>query len=122
MAKSQANKTRPVVAAANLRGKHAVATVILWRKPDVAAVLLRGQPADALPNLFKQWNTTYLSFEEDPEPYGRVRDQNIMAMCKEMGIKVVTEKSHTLYDLNKYTFWTTFIISKLTSLQFLIIG
>merc|ERR1719232_2385690 len=24
-----------------------------------------------------------------------------MAMCKEMGIKVVTEKSHTLYDLNK---------------------
>ena len=92
------------------------------RKLNSRLYVVRGQPADALPNLFKQWNTTYLSFEEDPEPYGRVRDQNIMAMCKEMGIKVVTEKSHTLYDLNKYTFWTTFIISKLTYLQFLIIG
>ena len=76
------------------------------RKLNSRLYVVRGQPADALPKLFKQWNTTYLSFEEDPEPYGKVRDQNIMAMCKEMGIKVVTEKSHTLYDLNKYTFWT----------------
>lgn len=71
------------------------------RKLNSRLYVVRGQPADSLPNLFKQWNTTYLSFEEDPEPFGKIRDQNIMAMCKEMGIRVVTEKSHTLYDLNK---------------------
>ena len=50
------------------------------------------------------WKITYLSFEEDPEPFGRVRDENIKAMCKEMGVKTVTEKSHTLYDLDRFVF------------------
>ena len=47
-----------------------------------------------------QWKITYLSFEEDPEPFGQVRDHNIKSMCKDMDVKVVTEKSHTLYDLD----------------------
>ena len=34
----------------------------------------RGQPADVLPSLFKEWGTTYFTFEEDPEPFGRVQD------------------------------------------------
>ena len=32
--------------------------------------------------IFQEWGTTYFTFEEDPEPFGRVRDQNIIAMCK----------------------------------------
>ena len=32
----------------------------------------------------------------------QVRDQNIVAMCKEMGIAVTHEHSHTLYNLDKY--------------------
>ena len=71
------------------------------RKMNSRLFVVRGQPADALPSLFKQWNINYLSFEEDPEPFGKVRDQNITAMCKENGIKVVTEKIHTLFDLEK---------------------
>ncbi|KAK9879637.1 hypothetical protein WA026_006702 [Henosepilachna vigintioctopunctata] len=62
--------------------------------------VIRGQPADALPKLFKEWGTTYLSFEEDPEPFGQVRDNNITALCKELGITVVQRVSHTLYDLH----------------------
>ena len=31
----------------------------------------------------------------------QVRDQNIVAMCKEMGITVTHEHSHTLYNLEK---------------------
>ena len=54
------------------------------------------------------WKITYLSFEEDPEPFGRVRDENIKAMCKEMGVKTVTEKSHTLYDLDRFVFQIIF--------------
>ena len=54
---------------------------------------------------FKEWGTTYFTFEEDPEPFGRVRDQNIVAMCKEMNIAVSHEHSHTLYNLEKYEFF-----------------
>jgi hypothetical protein len=47
----------------------------------------------------QEWGTTYFTFEEDPEPFGRVRDLIIVAMCKEMGINVMHEHSHTLYNL-----------------------
>lgn len=51
--------------------------------------------------LYKMWGTTNFTFEEDPEPYGRVKDQNIMVMCREMGISVITRCTHTLYQLDK---------------------
>ncbi|KAL7038371.1 hypothetical protein ACKWTF_009562 [Chironomus riparius] len=51
--------------------------------------------------LFKKWNTTCLTFEEDPEPFSRVRDHNITEMCKELKIEVITAVSHTLYNLEK---------------------
>uniref|UniRef100_A0A224XLC4 Putative deoxyribodipyrimidine photolyase/cryptochrome n=1 Tax=Panstrongylus lignarius TaxID=156445 RepID=A0A224XLC4_9HEMI len=69
------------------------------RKLNSRLFVIRGQPADILPKLLKEWGTTCLSFEEDPEPFGRVRDQNIMALCKSMGITVVTSIAHTLYKL-----------------------
>lgn len=69
------------------------------RKLNSRLFVIRGQPADALPKLFKEWGTTSLSFEEDPEPFGRVRDHNITTMCHEMGIKVTARVSHTLYHL-----------------------
>ncbi|XP_025420406.1 cryptochrome-1-like isoform X2 [Sipha flava] len=47
------------------------------------------------------WGTTNFTFEEDPEPFGRVRDQNIKVMCREMGISVITHCTHTLYKLDK---------------------
>ena len=71
------------------------------RKLDSRLYLVRGQPADVLPELFKEWGTTYFTFEEDPEPFGRVRDKNIVALCKELGIHVVKESSHTLYKSEK---------------------
>merc|ERR1711936_1212558 len=71
------------------------------RKLNSRLFVIRGQPADVLPTLFKEWGTTYFTFEEDPKPFGRVRDQNIVAMCKEMNIAVAHEHSHTLYNLDK---------------------
>ncbi|XP_046747044.1 cryptochrome-1-like isoform X2 [Diprion similis] len=71
----------------------------LW-KLNSRLFVIRGQPADALPKLFKEWGTTDLTFEEDPEPFGRVRDQNITTLCEEMGISVVQRVSHTLYKLD----------------------
>lgn len=69
------------------------------RKLNSRLFVIRGQPADALPKLFKQWGTTCLTFEEDPEPFGRVRDENIAELCKESNITVIKTVSHTLYDL-----------------------
>lgn len=71
------------------------------KKLNSRLFVIRGQPADALPKLFKEWGTTALTFEEDPEPYGRVRDHNIMTKCREVGIKVISRVSHTLYKLDK---------------------
>lgn len=71
------------------------------RRLNSRLFVIRGQPADVLPSLFKEWGTTYFTFEEDPEPFGRVRDQNTIAMCREMGISVTHEHSHTLYNLDK---------------------
>lgn len=69
------------------------------RRLNSRLFVIRGQPADALPKLFKQWGTTCLTFEEDPEPFGKVRDDNIAALCKESNITVIKTVSHTLYDL-----------------------
>lgn len=71
------------------------------RKLNSRLFVVRGQPADALPKLFREWGTTALSFEEDPEPYGRVRDHNIMSKCREVGITVTSRVSHTLYKLDQ---------------------
>lgn len=71
------------------------------RKLNSRLFVIRGQPADVLPKLFKEWGTTNLTFEEDPEPFGRVRDNNISALCKELGISVIQRVSHTLYKLDE---------------------
>lgn len=95
------------------------------RKINSRLFVVRGQPADALPKLFKEWGTfsidienvfvlsfniqlsaragtTCLTFEEDPEPFGKVRDHKITQLCKELEIEVIQVVSHTLYKLEKY--------------------
>lgn len=71
------------------------------RKLNSRLFVIRGQPADVFPRLFKEWKVTHLTFEKDPEPYGRIRDQNITTMAQEMGITVICRTSHTLYNLEK---------------------
>ncbi|XP_055377528.1 cryptochrome-1-like isoform X2 [Condylostylus longicornis] len=70
------------------------------RKLNSRLFVIRGQPAEAFPKLFKEWKTTCLTFEEDPEPYGKVRDQNVTEMCKEFGVEVIVAVSHTLFKLD----------------------
>ncbi|KAK3862363.1 hypothetical protein Pcinc_031765, partial [Petrolisthes cinctipes] len=48
-----------------------------------------------------EWGTTCLTFEKDPEPFGKVRDANIVAIAREMGITVIVKTSHTLYKPEK---------------------
>ncbi|XP_072473824.1 cryptochrome-2 isoform X1 [Notamacropus eugenii] len=48
-----------------------------------------------------EWGVTRLTFEYDSEPFGKERDAAIVKMAKEAGVEVVTENSHTLYDLDR---------------------
>uniref|UniRef100_A0AAY4EBE2 Photolyase/cryptochrome alpha/beta domain-containing protein n=1 Tax=Denticeps clupeoides TaxID=299321 RepID=A0AAY4EBE2_9TELE len=63
--------------------------------------VVRGQPAEVFPRLFKEWNITRLTFEYDSEPYGKERDGAIIKMAQEFGVETVVRNSHTLYNLDR---------------------
>ena len=60
--------------------------------------VVRGQPADVFPRLFREWQTSLLTFEEDSEPFGRERDAAIRLLAKESGVDVTVCRAHTLYN------------------------
>lgn len=45
---------------------------------------------------------TRLTFEYDPEPYGKERDAAIIKMAQEFGVETIVRNSHTLYNLDRY--------------------
>uniref|UniRef100_A0A4W5M007 Cryptochrome circadian regulator 2 n=1 Tax=Hucho hucho TaxID=62062 RepID=A0A4W5M007_9TELE len=63
--------------------------------------VVRGQPANVFPSLFKEWNVTRLTFEYDSEPYGKERDGAIIKMAQEFGVETIVRNSHTLYNLDR---------------------
>ncbi|XP_061077193.1 cryptochrome-2-like [Conger conger] len=71
------------------------------RKLNSRLFVIRGQPADVFPRLFKEWNITRLTFEYDSEPYGKERDGAIIKMAQEFGVETRVKNSHTLYSLDR---------------------
>jgi len=66
-------------------------------------MLLVGQPLDVIPDIWKRTKATHLCFEpEQNEPYGRKRDQDMMAKAKSANIEVIASGSHSLIPLSKY--------------------
>ncbi|KTG36742.1 hypothetical protein cypCar_00009625 [Cyprinus carpio] len=76
------------------------------RKLNSRLFVVRGQPADVFPRLFKEWNVTRLTFEYDSEPYGKERDAAIIKMAQEYGVETLVRNTHTLYspDSPRYKF------------------
>lgn len=68
------------------------------RKLNSRLFLIRGQPTDVFPKLFKEWETTVLSFEIDPEPFSKERDNTICSLARQAGVEIVAKISHTLHD------------------------
>ncbi|CAH1786882.1 unnamed protein product [Owenia fusiformis] len=60
--------------------------------------VIRGNPNEVFPKLFKKWEITQLTFEVDTEPYAKQRDQTITDLAKKHQIDVLQRVSHTLYD------------------------
>ncbi|XP_067445312.1 cryptochrome-1b isoform X1 [Thunnus thynnus] len=71
------------------------------RKRNSRLFVIRGQPTDVFPRLFKEWQITHLSYEYDSEPFGKERDAAVKKLASEAGVEVVVRISHTLYDLDK---------------------
>uniref|UniRef100_A0A3Q2CTR6 Cryptochrome circadian regulator 2 n=1 Tax=Cyprinodon variegatus TaxID=28743 RepID=A0A3Q2CTR6_CYPVA len=71
------------------------------KKLNSRLFVVRGQPTEVFPRLFKEWNVTRLTFEYDPEPYGKERDAAIIKMAQEFGVEAVVRNSHTLYNLDR---------------------
>ncbi|XP_014829264.1 PREDICTED: cryptochrome-2-like [Poecilia mexicana] len=71
------------------------------KKLNSRLFVVRGQPTEVFPRLFKEWNVTRLTFECDPEPYGKERDGAIIKMAQEFGVETVVRNSHTLYNLDR---------------------
>lgn len=69
------------------------------RKLNSRLFVIRGQPADVFPRLFKEWNISRLSFEYDSEPFSKKRDAVIKKLATEAGVEVIVRISHTLYDM-----------------------
>ncbi len=50
----------------------------------------------------QEWKVTRLTFEYDPEPYGKERDGAIIKMAQEFGVETIIRNSHTLYNLDRF--------------------
>ncbi|KAL6458963.1 hypothetical protein MHYP_G00324350 [Metynnis hypsauchen] len=71
------------------------------RKLNSRLFVIRGQPANVFPRLFKEWEISRLTFEYDSEPFGKERDAAIKKLAMEAGVEVIVKISHTLYNLDK---------------------
>jgi len=60
--------------------------------------VVRGPPEKVLPMMWASWGITHLVFEKDSNAYAKVRDQRIMKLAEEKGVKVVDEHGRHLYD------------------------
>lgn len=63
---------------------------------------MQGKPIDVIPRLIKEWKITKLTFEVEPEPHRRARDEEITKHAQNEGVEVVPHVSHTLFDLKMY--------------------
>jgi cryptochrome len=64
-------------------------------------LVVRGDPVELLPELFKRWKISHIVFEKDPSGYARRRDQQIKDLAKKAGVEVVTKNGHYLWDVEE---------------------
>ncbi|XP_059191041.1 cryptochrome-1b isoform X2 [Centropristis striata] len=71
------------------------------RKLNSRLFVIRGQPTDVFPRIFKEWQINRLSYEYDSEPFGKERDAAIQKLASEAGVEVMVRTGHTLYNLDR---------------------
>jgi cryptochrome len=66
--------------------------------------VLEGDPTMVIPEKWKEWNISHMSFEEEEsgEPYAVGRDEAIVKKAQEADIRLFAECSETIYPLQDY--------------------
>ncbi|KAJ9637242.1 hypothetical protein H2199_007528 [Coniosporium tulheliwenetii] len=75
-----------------------LSTSITKLNPKSKLFVIREAPQTLFPKLFKAWRITHLVFEKDTDAYARERDEKVMEIAREAGVKVVVRTGRTLYD------------------------
>lgn len=66
--------------------------------PRSKLFVVREAPQTVLPKLFKSWSISHLVFEKDTDAYARERDEKVIQLAKDAGVKVIVNTGRTLYD------------------------
>jgi cryptochrome len=64
-------------------------------------LVVRGDPVQLLPELFKRWKISHVVFEKDPSGYARRRDVEICKLAEQGGVKVISKNGHYLWDVEE---------------------
>lgn len=60
--------------------------------------VVRGNPTEKFPQLFKEWNVVLMTFEHDIEPYSVERDETVLKLAAQNKVEVIQEFSHTIFN------------------------
>lgn len=60
--------------------------------------MIREGPQTLFPKLFKAWKVSHLVFEKDTDVYARDRDESVVKLAEDAGVKVIVKIGRTLYD------------------------
>lgn len=80
-------------------------------------LVVRGDPALLLPELFKRWKISHLVFEKDVNGYARNRDNVVMEAAKKAGVKVINGPGRYLWDVEEVVKKSGKPITSLSTLQ-----
>lgn len=69
-------------------------SLFLWR-----LYVIRGTPEAVFQRILSSYDVASVHWEVDTEPYAKKRDVAITEMAKNADVDVLTESSHTLYDV-----------------------
>lgn len=60
--------------------------------------VFKGNYMEILKQLINQWSITHISFEQDPEPIWKERDDEVKQFCKKVNVTIIELVSHTLWN------------------------
>ena len=72
-----------------LESMSALSSNITSTQANSQLLVVRGEPTELLPELWKRWDITHLVIEKDPSAYGRRRDALILEAAKKSKVEVV---------------------------------
>lgn len=69
-----------------------------YKCPFLRLYVIRGDPIEVFPRLFRDWNVSLLTYEKDIEPYALKRDAQVDHFAKAANVQVIALNGHTIYD------------------------